>query len=233
MSVRDWANSYREAKSESAPVFVLDRNAKNELVLYRQAAPREVFQIDLLSTYNQQLIKTFGKHQTLPKALGVPKGMTEVWDLTAGLGEDTWALASLGLKVYAFERHPLVAWMLSEALETAKQSEFSNVAERIELSARAFHPDVDRPMAGASALFDPMFVDKERKTKPRKEMIFLSEVVGPDEDQLASAISAQSCFARLAIKRSAKQPNLLPHPNLTFPGKGFRYDVYLQKNKCD
>ena len=63
-----------------------------------------------------------GKSELIAKAVGLPKGHKQVWDMTAGLCEDAWFLVRLGAKVTAFERNPLVAGLVEDARKRAREN---------------------------------------------------------------------------------------------------------------
>lgn len=193
---------------------------------------KEVFQLDFGANHYRQMVKTFGKHQLLPKALGIPKGVNQVWDLTAGLCEDAWAMASLGVHVTAFERHPLIFHLLSAALQAAKtDQDLAPIAANLTIQYGSFFDHAASTAPDGShraALFDPMFDLGDRKSKPKKAMRFLEEIVGTDADQGSILENARGIFRRIAVKRSPLHPELMPNPSLKFEGRGVRFDVYLR-----
>jgi hypothetical protein len=209
--------------------LVLDTSSNPLPALYFADAPKEVLRVDFDTSGYKQLVKSFGKHQLLPKALGVPLGVKTVYDLTAGLAEDSWALASLGLKVFAYERHPLIGYMVQRALlQASKNPSLSEISKNLQFhigeATKAPKPDDE----DATALFDPMFATEERKSKPSKEMQFMKTIVGQDADQSGVLDWATQHFKRVAVKRAQKQEPLKPTPKLAFEGRGFRFDVYLR-----
>lgn len=83
-----------------------------------------------------------GKGQSIAKAAGLNKGVTPVvLDATAGLGRDAFVLASLGCRVQMVERHPVVAALLEDGLQRAKQDDEIGawVSERISLLHASSH----------------------------------------------------------------------------------------------
>ncbi len=64
-----------------------------------------------------------GIKQALARAVGIKPGIRpSIIDATAGLGKDGFLLASLGCYVTMIERSPLLAALLSDGLERAKNS---------------------------------------------------------------------------------------------------------------
>lgn len=226
--LKEWGDRVNEYTPHNSQELVLNTTQGLLPKLYFTDAPKEILTLDFTDSNYRQLVKSFGKHQLLPKALGVPLGVTQVCDLTMGLGEDSWALASIGVRVYSFERHPLIGYLVERALEAARKdpalaSIVENIHFRIGQAQDIFNVDLQT----MSALFDPMFATEERKSKPSKEMQFMKAIVGNDPDQLQVCEWAIQHFKRLAIKRAVRQPPLGSKPQLEFLGRGVRFDVYL------
>ncbi len=167
--------------------------------------------------------------QPLAKAVGGRKLVrdTHVVDATAGWGEDAWLLASLGCRVTMIERSPVVAALLADGLERAKQFN-SDVAQRISLvvgDACAVLPGI-KPQPGVVYL-DPMFPVRRSSALERMPMRVLRAVVGDDAD--APGLFDAACRAaqrRVVVKRPLRAEPLAPGPVATHKGKGVRYDVY-------
>lgn len=173
-----------------------------------------------------------GKNELIAKATGLSKGLTEIWDLTAGLGEDAWFLVALGAKVTAFERHPLIAALLKDALDRASVSPItSDQARRFEVrsedarEALAKIPDHEGPQV---IYMDPMFqFAKEKSALPRKEMQIFRAVVGADADSVELLREAiRVAKDRVVVKRPIKEAPLLPQVQHRFEGSAIRYDFY-------
>ena len=173
------------------------------------------------------------------KAMGVRRGEPErprVFDATAGLGEDAWLLASAGCRVTAVERNPVVLALLEDALaraadrepETAKRLTVRGSEALDALRALAQSPETDRPDVVA---LDPMFPLGRRATerKPMRVIRMLEEAGALADDELALLTAARAAARRrVAVKRPSKAPPLADaKPDVVFPGKAVRYDVYL------
>ncbi|MCC5828801.1 MAG: class I SAM-dependent methyltransferase [Phycisphaeraceae bacterium] len=171
------------------------------------------------------------------RALGIPadRAIGCVVDATAGLGEDSWLMASRGFQVIALERHPVVAAMLEDSLARASINH-PDIAARISvicldsaswLAARA----EQRPIH--ALLLDPMYPDHgRRKALPGKEMRILRMLVGDDDDAADLLRAALSCpVGRTIVKRPVHAPKLIPSPpaDWTIRSQRVRYDVYRQR----
>ena len=181
-----------------------------------------------------------GKGQQIAKAVGIRGGFyPRVVDATAGLGRDAFVLASLGCEVHMIERNPVVRVLLEDGLSRLLRAalddkELAEVAARLSLeagnqSALAWLQSQEEESIPVVYL-DPMFPERGRSAKVKKEMAVFHQLVGSDEDAdalLAPALSA--CYFRTVVKR----PRLAPHlagakPALSLEGKSGRFDIYTK-----
>ena len=155
-------------------------------------------------------------------------------DATAGFGEDTWLLASLGYRVTAIERSPIVAKLLQDGLRRAKMTN-PVVAQRITLitgDAAAALSRIDPPPD--VVYLDPMFPPKQKSALGRKPIRLLRQLVGddPDATQLFD-IALQTARRRVVVKRPLHAPPLHSGPTLSHKGKSMRYDIYAKPGRGD
>ena len=172
-----------------------------------------------------------GSRRREPLARAIGDGST-VLDATAGLGRDSWLLASLGYEVTAVERSPIVAALLANGLERARHSDEldQHAVGRIQIvqgDARQIIAD-DHHRFDAIYI-DPMFPPKRKATAlARKSVRLLRELVGDDLDADSLLASARKSAARrVAVKRPDDAPPLGERPAFVVPGKLVRYDVYV------
>ena len=168
----------------------------------------------------------------LLKAVGIKKGeptRPSVIDATAGLGEDTWLLASHGCTVTAIERQPIIAALFQDALEYAGV-EKPEIAKKITLQQANASNRLSSVSADAIVL-DPMF-PLGRKAKERKPMRVLRMLAGDDDDapELLAAALATGVH-RVCVKRPLKASVIAnekrPAPDVVYKGKAVRFDVYF------
>ncbi len=182
-----------------------------------------------------------GKGQAIAKAAGLNKGaVPTVLDATAGLGRDAFVLASLGCQVKMVERNPVVAALLEDGLQRAKQDpEIGGwVSERLSLVHASSQGvlnhllnqcDFDRPDI---VYLDPMYPHPEGKKSAlvKKEMRVFQSLVGADND----ADSLLEPALHLARKRVVvKRPNYADwlaqqKPSMAIETKKNRFDVYVK-----
>ena len=91
-----------------------DKKSKSLVILY----------VDFLSdALNYRRQHGGGIKQALARAVGIKPGIRpSILDATAGLGQDSFLMATLGCKVTMVERSPLIAALLYDGLERATAS---------------------------------------------------------------------------------------------------------------
>lgn len=175
-----------------------------------------------------------GLGQDIAKAVGVTSQYRPtVIDATAGLGRDTFVLATLGCQVTALERNPGVAVLLQDGLQRgANDPEVAEIIQRIQFNfavSTQFLNQIDQPFAADVIYIDPMFEHTGRQTaKVKKDMQAFRQLVGHDDDGqhlLEAALKKARC--RVVVKRARKAPCLSGRsPSYAITGKSNRYDVY-------
>lgn len=169
-----------------------------------------------------------GKSELIAKALGLPKGIDQVFDATMGLAQDAWFLVRLGVKVIGCERSPVLFLLLQDAFQRA-QSQYPQVALEIHFAnAIDFLSTISQ--APQAIYLDPMFPDKKKSALPRREMQIFRKLVGDDADatklfETAIAVTTN----RVVVKRPLKVPPLAPGVIHSFEGTTVRYDLYSGK----
>ncbi|MBI2520174.1 MAG: class I SAM-dependent methyltransferase [Bdellovibrio sp.] len=168
----------------------------------------------------------------LKKALGraVKKGDTVV-DATCGTGKDSLLFLSWGLKVLAYERHPLMFVLLQTAWQKFIGT-YPELVDKFELVFGDVRGGVEKMrQKNISVLyFDPMFSEGpgRRRSLPRQEMVVFGHLVGADLDQECVIQSLLELpLNRIVVKRPAKAAQFAaPAPLATFQGKSVRYDLF-------
>ena len=184
-----------------------------------------------------------GKGQMIAKAVGI-KGAyrPEVLDLTAGLGQDGFVLATLGCSVTWLERSMVVYELLKDGVQRAQLStdpELQNILSRV----CVFHQNsvnyLHQQDTNVDVIYlDPMFPEKNSKAEVNKNMKAFHALVGKDDDagELLSVALTKATY-RVVVKRPRKAPSLaqqypeytLPEASLVLEGKSTRYDIYPLK----
>lgn len=187
--------------------------------------------------------------QSLGKALGLSAFrkkhgyLPSIIDATGGLGQDAWAMSSLGCKVIVLERHPIVHALLANALERASEDESSGeIASRITISntdAVIWLGDKNNSDLAQAIYLDPMYPARKQKADSKKGMQFLHALLGPpDTDESAHLLQCALAYQafRVVVKRPKGAQNLAGTEQWTgqrtsIQSANTRYDVYHQSRK--
>jgi len=168
--------------------------------------------------------------QPIARAIGLSQGQPppRVLDLTAGLGEDAFLLASLGCEVVAVERSPVVAALLEDGVARIAD-DVPDVADRLTVRCADSLAVFAAGEVDADVIYlDPMF-PSGRKTVERKPMRVLRRLVGHDRDAdelFRAALAAGP--KRVIVKRPARAAPIVDiPPTSTHRGAAMRYDVYV------
>lgn len=181
-----------------------------------------------------------GKGQDLAKAIGLHKIKNPtVLDLTAGMGGDSFVLATLGASLSMVERNPVVHALLNDALERislSADSELQEILSRIKLiNSDSFEAlkNVNEELPDVIYL-DPMFPPRTKSAQVKKEMQFFHDIVGDDNDSEKLLLeSLQYAKKRIVVKRPrlAEKLTEVLQADFVITGKTTRYDIYLPKKR--
>ena len=180
-----------------------------------------------------------GRNEALAKAIGIKgKDALSVIDCTAGMGNDSFVMASVGAHVTMLERSPVIGALLEDALK--RINGIPDLSERLSLVktdatdyllAKGRKDDVKR-LADVIYL-DPMFPHKKKSALVKKEMRAFQQLLGADMDS-ARLLEVALNYAgkRVVVKRpSYAEPIQLASgrkPNTAIESKKHRFDVYIQ-----
>lgn len=181
-----------------------------------------------------------GKGQMIAKAVGIKAGVyPHVLDATAGLGKDSFVLATLGSAVTMIERSPIVHTLLSDGLQRAREyalqdPELLGVLQRMQLTAqdsREYLQSLAPEQFPDVIYLDPMFPERHKTADVKKEMAAFHSVVGKDEDaDSLLPLALAHVNYRVVVKRPRKAPLLNNQvPSYQLEGKSSRYDIYTLK----
>ena len=174
-----------------------------------------------------------GRGQDIAKAIGLKHGFTpHVLDATAGLGRDSFLLASLGCKVTMIERMPIVAALLEDGLARARLNiDISDIAANMSLIHNSSLESLTTTLQPDIVYLDPMYPHREKSALVKKEMRIFQTLVGEDLDAdalLAPALAAAKY--RVVVKRpSYAEPLANVTPSTSIKMKKNRFDVYVNK----
>ena len=182
-----------------------------------------------------------GKGQMIAKAVGIKAGCyPHVLDATAGLGKDSFVLASLGCKVTMLERSPVVQALLGDGLAraldfaSAHDVELFSLLQQMTLIAQdsnEYLSALDSAVFPDVIYLDPMFPERQKSADVKKEMAAFHSIVGKDDDaDSLLPLALAHVNYRVVVKRPRKAPFLNSHtPSYQLEGKSSRYDIYTIK----
>ncbi|MBX2988575.1 MAG: class I SAM-dependent methyltransferase [Bdellovibrionaceae bacterium] len=177
--------------------------------------------------YHRKAVK--GRRELLARAVGAQQGARKILDLSAGLAQDAVFLCQMGFTVTAVERHPVIAGLLTSALQRTRRPELRERLTIREGDARDVLREPDCARDFDAAYFDPMYPLKKKSALPRKEMLLFRELVGDDADAAEVVrLALRLGPPRLAVKRPLKAPPLLEGVKHSFEGTTVRYDIYVR-----
>ncbi|GKT11657.1 MAG: 16S rRNA (guanine1516-N2)-methyltransferase [Thiomicrorhabdus sp.] len=184
-----------------------------------------------------------GKGQPLVRAMGkLKEGLPTILDATAGMGGDSFVLASQGHQVQMIERSVAVAALLADGLARAGAALTSNDGDSKDDNHEKNNNDDNKERQALLSIInslsikqansadyllseqpkvdviymDPMYPEKKKNAATKKEMKALQNLVGPDRDseKLLSA-ALQTASYRVVVKRPKGAPIIeLDNPKL-------------------
>ncbi|MCE0723314.1 MULTISPECIES: class I SAM-dependent methyltransferase [Legionella] len=173
--------------------------------------------------------KSEGKKQGLVRACKPSPGL-KIIDATAGWGRDSAILASFGAEVLMLERHPVMAFLLSDALVRRNELEQRplhlmlravDAYSYLSSLAEQDYPDV--------IYIDPMHPERSKSALVKKEMQALQQIIGADEDALELIqLAITRTKQKVVVKWPQKTKPLLP-AHAAVEGKTVRFDIYFSK----
>lgn len=191
-----------------------------------------------------------GRNEALAKAIGIKgKDALSVIDCTAGMGSDSFVMASVGAHVTMLERSPVIAALLEDALYRISAEGLATQAQDHDVQALSKRLCLVKSDATSYLLaegekakqesladviyLDPMFPHKKKSALVKKEMRAFQQLLGEDTDS-AQLLEAALNYAgsRVVVKRpSYAEPIELSSgrkPNTAIESKKHRFDVYIQ-----
>ncbi|GLR69285.1 class I SAM-dependent methyltransferase [Agaribacter marinus] len=176
-----------------------------------------------------------GRKEPLAKAIGIKsKEVLTVVDCTAGMGTDSFVMASVGATVTMLERSKVVAALLEDGIHRANEAAL-DIASRMQLR----HADASQYLQSIDPLpdvvyLDPMFPHKKKSAMVKKEMQAFQMLLGADTDSHKLIdVALKRAKQRIVVKR----PNYADPidnaearlPDMAIKSKKHRFDVYIQK----
>ena len=173
-----------------------------------------------------------GRGQNLAKAVGMKFNKNRnIIDATAGLGYDSFILASLGAKVTLIERSQKMHTLLQNGIDEGILfgGEIEKIVNRMELLF-GDSKDILPKLTPEVIMIDTMYKDRKKTALVKNNMRLVREIVGPDSDYIELLKVALNCAKNRVV---LKQPRYAePIKEITkcshqILGKTIRYDVFM------
>lgn len=192
------------------------------------AEAAELIELIDFEQYDRNMALGLGGRRLLLKAIGMkPFQKKRVLDATAGLARDAFFMAKFGASVTLVERSLPLAKVLAEALLA---SEVKGCKNMILLQGDAVN--LIPTLSAFDVIYvDPMFADKPKKAKVKKDLQVLQHLHHDEIDNAVDLLRIACLHAkeRVVVKRSLHQAALAgPVPNWSLKGKTIRFDVYAR-----
>ena len=173
-----------------------------------------------------------GRGQSLAKAVGMKFNKNRnIIDATAGLGYDSFILASLGAKVTLIERsqkmHELLQNGINEGISFG--GEIEKIINRMELLF-GDSKDILPKLTPEVIMIDTMYKERKKTALVKNNMRLVREIVGPDTDYIELLEVALNCAKnRVVLKqpRYAEPIKDIKKCSHQIIGKTIRYDIFM------
>jgi len=179
-----------------------------------------------------------GRGQAIARAIGLKPGTAppRVLDATAGLGKDAFVLACLGCPVTLLERSPVVALLVADAIDRAREEDdFSRILATGFRLLNGNAVDYLRTLGDAQRpeviYLDPMYPERKKSAQVKKNMQLLQKLLGQDDDTEQLLSAALACATKRVVVKRPKGADSIGEvkPTTCIESKKTRYDVYVTR----
>ena len=173
-----------------------------------------------------------GRGQNLAKAVGMKFNKNRnIIDATAGLGYDSFILASLGAKITLIERSQKMHELLQNGIDEGISfgGEIEKIINRMELLF-GDSKDILPKLTPEVIMIDTMYKDRKKTALVKNNMRLVREIVGPDSDYIELLKVALNCAQnRVVLKqpRYAEPIKEIRKCSHQILGKTIRYDIFM------
>ena len=173
-----------------------------------------------------------GRGQNLAKAVGMKFNKNRnIIDATAGLGYDSFILASLGANVTLIERSQKMHTLLQNGIDEGISfgGEIEKIVNRMELLF-GDSKDILPKLTPEVIMIDTMYKDRKKTALVKNNMRLVREIVGPDSDYIELLKVALNCAKnRVVLKqpRYAEPIKEIRKCSHQILGKTIRYDIFM------
>lgn len=173
------------------------------------------------------------QHEMLVRAVKSEKDGRRAIDAAAGMGEDAFLMAAQGYEVTMYERNPVIALLLKDALRRAgKNSILKDIAVRMKLVEGDSIEGMNAMLDPVDVIYlDPMFPARQKSGLINKKLQLIQKMEPPcsDENELFDA-ALRAAPDKIVVKRPLKSDVLAGRkPSYSLKGKAIRYDCYQNR----
>ena len=179
------------------------------------------------------LLKRLNQKETIIKAFGIKKNYKpNILDTTAGLGRDSFILASQGCYITMIERNPIIYILLNNALKNSiNNSNLKNIIKKMNL---IYNDSINFLLHNKIENIDIIYIDtmfpktnKDRLVKKNMQ-IFQNIIENDTDDKELLNISLKQNVKKVIVKRLLKM-NYINNlkPNFEIKGTKIRFDIYI------
>ncbi|CAL4324844.1 class I SAM-dependent methyltransferase [Buchnera aphidicola] len=191
----------------------------------------EFLSINFISGKNNFRRKYNRKKEILIRAVRIKKQKKIIiLDATAGLGKDSFILASFGYKVFMIEKNKIIYNLLKNCLY--RTFEDSKIGSWVKKNMILFHKNSLNFLKSKKIIpdviyLDPMFL-KNRRSSTKKDISIL-KIILHGKKNTKNLLKKSILFAKkkVVVKRFLKAPHLekIKPTNIIY-GKKYRFDIY-------
>ena len=173
-----------------------------------------------------------GRGQNLAKAVGMKSNKNRnIIDATAGLGYDSFILASLGAKVTLIERSQKMHEILQNGIDEGILfgGEIEKIINRMELLF-GDSKDILPKLTPEVIMIDTMYKERKKTALVKNNMRLVREIVGPDTDSIELLEVALNCAKNRVVHkqpRYAEPIKDIKKCSHQIIGKTIRYDIFM------
>lgn len=224
---QQWGFPYVETPEAYDVVLMV---GAEQAFLRRTTKPTLDWSIDFtLEEYRQKRAKRTRHKDALSRAIGLHKHpASRVLDMSAGLGKDAYWLAYCGAHVTLLERHPVLAYLLQQAIERLQadptESDVGHRMQCVHTDAEVFLQHLTAGQFDV-AYYDPMFLPRRKSALVKKDMQIMHDLLG--EDRVSTLWPwVQQKIPRFVVKRAKADPPYDESTHWTLETGTTRYEVY-------
>jgi len=179
-----------------------------------------------------------GRGQAIARAIGLRHGNTPVvLDITAGLARDAYILACLGCRLTLVEQSPVLYTLIEDGIQRGMSHAVSadvlkHVTKLVNADSIQYMRHLDRETRPEVIYIDPMYPERKKSARVKKDMQILQHLLGKDENaELLLATALEYAAKRVVVKRPVHAESVAGiKPDTSISSKKTRYDIYIVNN---